>query len=305
MTGAGAGSGFILDEEGHIITNSHVVAQAENIIVVFYDGFQAKAEVVGTDPDSDLAVLKVDELAEGAHPLPLADSDAVQPGDAAIAIGNPFGQQGSMTFGIVSAVGRVIPSLAEGFSIPQAIQTDAAINPGNSGGPLLNAAGEVIGVNAQIRSGGVQANSGVGFAIPSNIVRRVAPVLIEEGSYTWSWLGITGPPTGVNLYIAQANDLESQQGAYIHQVIEDGPAAKAGLQGSTGTTEIDGIEWPVGGDVVVEADGEPIVDFADLLVSVAFKRPGDTMDLTIIRDGERQQVTVELETRPEDFEQSQ
>jgi S1-C subfamily serine protease len=297
-TGQGAGSGFILDDQGHIVTNDHVVQEATSVIAVFHDGTQVEADIIGTDADSDLAVIQVPQLPDGAHPLPLGDSDQVDEGQWAVAIGNPFAQQSSMTAGIISAKGRIIPSLSQGFSIPEAIQTDAAINPGNSGGPLLNLQGEVIGVNAQIRSGGVAANSGVGFAIPSNIVRRVVPVLIERGEYRWPWIGIQAPPGGVNLLIAQANDLPTQRGAYIDEVIPDSPADDAGLQGSTGTTQLRGLQVPVGGDVIVEVDGQPIQDFADLLVEVAFRQPGDSMQVTILRDGQRRQLTVNLEARP-------
>ncbi|MFQ5858583.1 MAG: S1C family serine protease [Anaerolineae bacterium] len=292
IPGQGAGSGFIVDNDGHIVTNNHVVAGANRVIVAFYNGIEAEAEVIGTDADSDLAVVRVDKLIEGAHPLRLGDSDQVQAGDWVIAIGNPFGQQSSMTAGIVSAVGRMIPSLAEGFSIPQAIQTDAAINPGNSGGPLLNLKGEVVGVNAQIAQSGIRANAGVGFAIPSNIVRFVVPALIEKGSYQWPWLGVSGPEQGVDLAIMKANNLEAQQGAYIHEVISGGPAAEAGLRGSRDPDQ------PIGGDVVIKADGRTVADFSDLLVNVAFKKPGDKMELTILRNGQRRQVTVTLEPRP-------
>jgi S1-C subfamily serine protease len=192
MSGSGAGSGFILDNEGHIVTNNHVVADAKQVTVLYYDGTEAEAEIVGTDDDSDLAVIQVHSLPENVHPLPLGDSDLVDVGEWVVAIGNPFGLGSSMTLGIVSAVGRTIPSGATPFAIPQAIQTDAAINPGNSGGPLLDLKGEVIGVNAQIASGGAQANAGVGFAIPSNVVRIVAPVLMEAGAYEWPWLGVEG-----------------------------------------------------------------------------------------------------------------
>jgi 2-alkenal reductase len=296
MTGQGAGSGFILDDEGHIVTNNHVVAEAEEVTAIFYDGFEAQAEIVGTDEDSDLAVIKVDELPEGTRPLTIGNSDSVQPGDWVIAIGNPFRLGGSMSLGIVSAVGRAIPSGVTPFRIPQAIQTDAAINPGNSGGPLLNLEGQVIGVNAQIASGSGGANAGVGFAIPANAVRRVAPALIEEGVYQWPWLGVSGG--SVNLLLQEANDLQVQQGAYIVEVTEGGPAAEAGIQGAAGARELMGMDVPVGGDVVLEADGEAITDFSDLLARVAFKRPGDAVELTILRDGERQQVTVALAVRP-------
>jgi 2-alkenal reductase len=299
LSGQGAGSGFILDKEGHIITNNHVVAQAQQITVVFYNEVEAEAEVVGADANSDLAVIRVEQLPEEIHPLPLSDSDQVEVGEWVIAIGNPFGQQSSMSVGIVSAVGRIIPTGVTPFAIPQAIQTDAAINPGNSGGPLLNLQGEVIGVNAQIVTGGPQVNSGVGFAIPANVVRRVAPVLIESGSYQWPWLGVEGG--SVNLAIMQANNLESQQGAYIDRVVPDSPAAQAGLQGTSLSRQINGLDVPVGGDVVIEADGQPIADFSDLLAYIALKNPHDQIELTILRNGRSRQIRVELSPRPMNF----
>jgi S1-C subfamily serine protease len=300
MTGQAAGSGFILDSDGHIVTNNHVVADAEVITVIFHNGFEERAQLVGADPDSDLAVIQVDQLADGWVSLPLAESSAVEPGEWVVAIGNPFALGGSMSLGIVSAVGRAIPSVTQ-FEIPQAIQTDAAINPGNSGGPLLNLNGEVVGVNAQIASAGTGANTGVGFAIPSDTVRRVVPALIQEGSYTWPWLGVSG--LSVNLLVQQANDLSVQRGAYIAEVVSGGPADQAGLRGATGTETILGLDIPVGGDVVVEADGQPIADFTDLLAYVASKQPGDTVNLTILRDGQQQQVTVQLAARPENLGQ--
>jgi 2-alkenal reductase len=296
LQGEGAGSGFVLDTAGHIVTNHHVINGATLVIVVFYNGFEEKAEVVGSDDDSDLAVLKVASLPEGVHPLPLADSTQVQVGDWAIAIGNPFGLGSSMTLGIVSAVGRSIPSGAAQFSIPEAIQTDAAINPGNSGGPLFNLAGEVIGVNAQIRTGGSQANSGVGFAIPTNVLRQVVPTLISAGAYEWPWLGIEG--ANLNLALAQANHLSTQQGAYIAGVVEGGPAAAAGLHGSSDVATVDGIQVPTGGDVVIALNGKPINSFTDLLAEVAFMLPGDTAELTILRGGQTQAVSVTLVPRP-------
>jgi len=301
--GQGAGSGFILDEEGHIVTNNHVVAQADEVTVVFYNGFEANAEVIGLDDDSDLAVLQVEELAEGAFPLVLGDSDQVQTGEWVVAIGNPFSLGGSITLGIVSAVGRSIPSGITPFAIPQAIQTDAAINPGNSGGPLLNLNGEVIGVNAQIlTSGTTLANSGVGFAVPVNVVRRVVPVLIDQGRYEWPWLGVN-LPASVNLLLVQANDLPTQQGVYIHEVVPGGPADQAGLEGSTGSTTVNGLLMPTGGDVILEVDGQPLNGLDQLLAAIAFKNPGDEMALTILRDGEQQQLTATLEARPQQFDQ--
>jgi S1-C subfamily serine protease len=300
-SGQGEGSGFILDDQGHIVTNNHVVDQAYRVTVIFHNGFEESAQIIGTDADSDLAVLKVESLPDNAHPLSLGDSDQVQPGEWVMAIGNPFGLGGSMSVGVVSATGRTIPSGAASFRIPQAIQTDAAINPGNSGGPLLNLSGEIIGVNAQIASGSSGTNSGVGFAIPANIVRRVVPVLIESGQYQWPWLGVTGG--SVNLLIMQANNLDTQQGAYIHQVVSGGPAAQAGLQGTTGTTEVDGIETFVGGDVVIAIDGRQVNDWSDLLVDIAFHQVGDQVELTILRDGQRQTVQVTLQARPENVQQ--
>jgi len=296
ISGQGAGSGFVLDDEGHIVTNNHVVAEAQRVTVIFYNGIEVEAKIVGADDYSDLAVIRANSLPQGVHPLTVGDSDQVVTGDWVVAIGNPFSLGGSMSLGIVSATGRSIPSGVARFGIPQAIQTDAAVNPGNSGGPLLNLSGEVIGVNAQIASAGARVNSGVGFAIPSNIVRKVTPVLIASGSYQWPWLGVEG--TSLNLILQRANDLEIQQGAYIISVAPDGPADEAGLQGSPNTRLVEGLDAPVGGDVVVAADGKSIADFDDLLVAVTSKSPGDTIELTILRDGNEQRVTVTLEARP-------
>jgi S1-C subfamily serine protease len=295
----GSGSGFILDEEGHIVTNNHVVAGSEHLTVVFYDGFQERAEIVGRDPSSDLAIIKVDSLPAGTHPLTIGDSDQLEVGEWVVTIGNPFGLSSSIAVGIVSATGRTLATGVTPFSIPQAIQTDAAINPGNSGGPLVNLDGEVVGVNAQIATTGTGTNSGVGFSIPSNIVRRVAPTLIANGSYDWPWLGIEG--TSVSLLIQEANDLDTQQGAYIASVVSGGPAEAAGLRGTSGTRQVDGFDIPTGGDVIVEVDGEPVIDFSDLLVRIASSSPGDTLELTIIRGGERVSVSVTLQARPTDF----
>jgi S1-C subfamily serine protease len=284
--GTGAGSGFIIDEQGHIITNNHVIEGATTVIVEYYNGFQSEARVIGADEYSDLAVLQVDELAEGSHPLPLGDSDGARPGQWVLAFGNPFGNTNSMTLGIISAIGRSIPSgLQSGglsrYLLPEAIQTDAAINPGNSGGPLINLSGEVIGVNAQIATGGVAANSGVGFAIPSNVVRQVVPVLMSEGAYSWPHLGVEGGD--VNLLVQRELGLEEQGGAYIAGVTPGGPADDAGIEP---------------GDVIIEADGEPVENFDELLARVAFSSPGTTIHLTILRNGEARQVDAVLEPRP-------
>jgi 2-alkenal reductase len=264
--------------------------------VLLSDESIVRAEVVGIDDDSDLAVLKVDLPADALTFLPLADSDAVLPGQEVIAIGNPFGRQSSMTYGIVSAVGRTILGLTP-FSIPQAIQTDAAINPGNSGGPLLNLRGEVIGVNAQIESA-VRANAGVGFAIPSNIVARVVPTLIAEGRFQWPWLGVRGGSLTPRL--AEANDLPiNTRGAYISSIVEGGPAAEAGLRGVTGQAEINGLPVPVGGDVVVAMNGRPVLDMDDLILAISQQQIGDRVTLTVLRDGEQIELGAELAARPD------
>ncbi len=296
IIGEGAGSGFVLDEAGHIVTNNHVVDGAESISVIFYNGYEVPAEMVGTDPYSDLAVIQAESMPEGVIPLALGDSDSVEVGEWVVAIGNPFGQQSSMTIGIVSALGRTIGSGATPFSIPQAIQTDAAINPGNSGGPLLTLDGQVVGVNAQIATGGISANAGVGFAIPSNIVRLVAPSLIENQEYAWPWLGVSG--TDLSLMLREANDIQAQLGTYILNVDPEGPAADAGLQGITGTQLIDAIEVPIGGDVVIAVDGEAVNSFSDLLVDIAYKHPGDEVNLSVLRDGVEVEISVVLAPRP-------
>lgn len=302
--GAAAGSGFILDNHGHIVTNNHVVADSTFVMVAFADGTQEQAKVLGTDVDSDLAVIQVNQLPEGMHALPLGDSDKLQVGDWAIAIGNPFGLGGSMTLGIVSALGRSIPSGVTPFAIPGAIQTDAAINPGNSGGPLLNMAGEVVGINAQIETGGTsRANTGVGFAIPAKVVHHVVPSLITKGAFQWPWLGIAGGSVG--LLLQEANKLPTQKGAYISQVVPAGPAEKAGLRGSSGETTVNGLPVETQGDVVVQVDNQPVSAFDDLLAYIAFKAPGDKVTLTVLRGGQRQQIPVTLASRPADFQPDQ
>jgi len=295
QSGQAAGSGFVFDESGHIVTNNHVVENANLVVVIFQDGSESKAEIVGTDPYSDLAVIQVDRLPDSATPLPLGDSNSIVTGDWVVAIGNPFGLNSSMSLGIISAIGRTIP-VGNSFSIPEAIQTDAAINPGNSGGPLLNMQGQVIGVNAQIASGGAMANAGVGFSIPANTVRRVIPTLIEVGSFQWPWLGIEG--TSVNLFIAQANNSTVEKGAYIVNVVPGGPADLAGLQGGADLVNIDGVDIPTGGDIITEANGETIDDYSELLALIASNEPGATIELTILRNGQQQQVNATLGPRP-------
>lgn len=300
----GQGSGFVYDRQGHIVTNYHVVEGADEALVLFSDGDQARATIVGTDPDGDLAVIKADHLPAGdLVPLELGDSDQVQVGQMAIAIGNPFGLQGTLTTGIVSAVGRTLAlgrasSAVPGqrFSIPRMVQTDAAINPGNSGGPLLNSRGQVIGINTAInaRDG---ANSGVGFAVPANLIRRVVPQLIKEGHYSYPWLGVTG--RDVNPDIAEAMKLPERRGALVVDVVKASPAERAGLRGKSRTVTVRDSELEIGGDVVIGIDGSPVRQFDDILVYLIEKTSvGQRVRLTILREGRQDTVEVVLAERP-------
>ena len=294
----GGGSGFVWDQAGHIVTNHHVVNNATEIEVIFADETRAKAEIVGSDPDADLAVIKVDLPAAALIPVKLGDSDELQVGQISIAIGNPFGQDFTMTSGIVSGVERTIRSGNGPYSIPEVIQTDAPINPGNSGGPLLTWQGEVIGINTQIvsRSG---SSSGVGFAVPINIAKRVVPTLIEGQVFEYAWLGISG-----NTLTAEAvtfRDLASgTKGALIMAVAEDGPADEAGLDGRNRDSGVESDEFRFGGDIITAIDGQPITDMDDLIsYLVGETRPGETVTLDVIRaDGAKEQVEVTLGVRP-------
>lgn len=298
----GMGSGFVWDDEGNIVTNNHVVEGAEKIEVTFSDETVVTAELVGTDPDSDLAVIRVDMSADQLQPVQIGDSETLRVGQLAIAIGNPFGLEGTMTVGIVSALGRSLPASA-GFtggpvySIPNVIQTDAPINPGNSGGVLLNDKGEVIGVTAAIESP-VRANAGVGFVIPSSIVTRVVPELIANGGYSHPYLGISG----VSLFpdLATAMDLDkNQRGALVSTITPGGPAEKAGLFGSEDQVTIEGVDMQVGGDVIIAIDGESVEDMDSLIAYLsANTEVGQRIILTVLRDGSPVEVDVTLEARP-------
>ncbi len=303
----GQGSGFVLDEQGHIVTNQHVVLGADRIEVDFASGHKAWATVLGTDPDSDLAVLKV-EVPEGVLvPLPLADSDQVRVGEFVIAIGNPFGLSGTMTVGVVSAIGRVLESQREApggrpFSAGDLIQTDAAINPGNSGGPLLNLDGQVVGVNRAIRTdsftdSGAATNSGVGFAVPVNILRRVAPSLIENGYFDYPYLGISslGDDT-LNLPLLEELNLPSDAtGAYITCVVNGSPAEDAGL---IGAGPCDG-PLVSGGDLIVAIDSVPVQTFSDLLsYLISETTVGEQVTLTVLREGQLVDLSLTLAPRP-------
>jgi S1-C subfamily serine protease len=295
LTSFAQASGFIYDNQGHVLTNAHVVHGTDAVEVTFSNGLIREASLVGEDLNSDLAVILVD-LPQGVESIPLGAMDELAVGQTVVAIGNPFGLEGTLTRGIISALGRTIPALTI-YSIPEAIQTDAAINPGNSGGPLLNLNGEVIGVNAQIETNGTsQSNIGVGFAIPVSIVQRVVPTLIEKGSYDWPLLGISGYT--VNPPLVKAMNLPVEQGAYVSSVTDNGPALAAGLQGTTETISQDGRNVEIGGDIITAIDGQAVNTFDDLLVYLSLHTiPGQQVTLTILRNGSYQQVDVTLGTR--------
>ena len=291
------GTGFLWDDQGHIVTNYHVVQDADQVTVVFADDTEVQAEILGGDPDSDLAVLKVD-VPEGVRPVVLGDSDALRVGQLAVAIGNPFGQTFTMTRGIVSAIGRTIRSGNSSFSIPNVIQTDAPINPGNSGGPLLDRRGRVIGINTQIisRTGG---STGIGFAVPINTAKRVVPVLIRDGRYDYAWLGISGVTLRAD--VADTMGLpQGTRGALIISVGQDSPADKAGLGGSDKTLARNGREFQFGGDVIVAVNGTPVRNMDALIVYLIEQtKPGDRVTFDLFRDGgETTQAEVTLGTRP-------
>jgi S1-C subfamily serine protease len=304
----GQGSGFVIDKEGYILTNYHVVENALQIEVVFSSGYRAKGEVIGTDLDSDIAVIKVDVPDEEIHPLILGSSEDVKVGQTVFAIGNPYGLSGTMTVGIVSARGRMLESLREStsggyFSSADLIQTDAAINPGNSGGPLLNLNGEVIGINRAIRIDGEDGvstlyNSGVGFAVPVDVVKRVTPYLIEFGKYDYPYLGIVSrEELGLveREYLGLSADV---QGAYVLSVVEGEPAEKAGIIGGVDSDTVNA--FPLGGDLITAVDDQPVRNFSDLLsYLIAYKSPGDTIQVSLLRDGQELVLPVVLSKRPD------
>lgn len=300
------GSGFVWDKAGHIVTNNHVVKNGGEISVMFSDGFVVPAEIVATDSYSDLAVLKVDMPADSLTPVTLASSADVRVGQTAVAIGNPYGLEGTMTLGIISAVGRSLTVDAESstglssgssYTIPNVIQTDAPINPGNSGGVLLNVEGQVVGVTSAIESS-TDSNAGIGFAVPSDIVARVVPALIDNGKYEYPYLGISG--TSLSYALNQAMNLdENQRGVLVAQVTDGGPADTAGVQGSDRQVEVDGTSVTVGGDIITQIDGQPVTTFDGMVAYlIENKSPGDTAVLQVLRDGKTVKVTLTLGTRP-------
>jgi 2-alkenal reductase len=290
----GSGSGFVYDGDGRIVTNNHVVEDGGVFEIIFANRERRRAEVIGTDVDSDLAVIKVDSLPEGVRPFELGDSDQLQVGQLVIAIGNPFGEQGSMSLGIISGLGRSLESQRElenglgRYSLPEVIQTDAPINPGNSGGPLINMTGQVVGINSAIRST-TGVNSGVGFAIPINAVRQIVPSLIANGNYVYSFIGVQ--IQSLNLNLQDRFGLPRPTGAYVTGVTAGGPADEGGLI----PADSDGL----GGDLIIGIDGEPVLDTESLIAYLVFNtQVGQTVQLTVIRDGETIELPVTLGARP-------
>ena len=298
----GSGSGFVIDTEGHIITNNHVVEEANIVRVIFSDGSVADdAQILGRDPYSDLAVIFVDVSPERLVPLELGDSSTLQVGQRVIAIGNPFGLEGTMTVGIISALGRTLPAQViqnAGFRNPEIIQTDAAINPGNSGGPLLNTRGQVIGVNTAIRSA-TGTNSGIGFAVPVNSVKHIVPHLIEEGTYHYPYLGITSDNRFTVAELAGPLGLLVTHGVLISEVQPETAAVRAGLRGGDHEVEIMGATIMAGGDIIVAIDGYELRDFDDLIAYLVRETEvGQEVVLTVIRDRTELEIPVILGERP-------
>jgi len=291
------GSGFVYDNLGHIITNAHVVDGASKATVTFLDGSQYDAEIIGKDKFTDIAVIKVNEKPRLLHPLQIGDSSQLRVGEQVAAIGNPFGLSGSMTSGIVSQMGRLLPSQDSGFSIPDVIQTDAAINPGNSGGPLLNLRGEVVGINTAIQSRSGEF-SGVGFAIPSNTAIKIVPSLIEDGEYDHPWIGISGRDIDTDL--ARVLELKDAKGFLIITVVDGSPADKAGLKGVSETYVADGKEYPVDGYIIISVDDKEVRKISDILIHLQREKSvGDEMVLGVLRDGKFLHITLELVERPD------
>ena len=292
---SGVGSGFVFDNKGHIITNAHVVDGATKIVITFLDGREYNAEIVGVDTFTDVAVVKVNADLSLLHPLTLGDSSSLKVGEPIAAIGNPFGLSGSMTSGIVSQLGRLLPS-GSGYSIPDVIQTDAAINPGNSGGPLINMRGSVVGINTAIQSATGEF-TGVGFAVPSQTIAKIVPNLIRDGEYKHPWIGISGRDIDPDL--SKVLNLKDAVGFLIVTVVPDSPAEKAGLHGSEKVVEVDGVEYTIGGDIILSVDGKEVRKISDILIHLQrAKAVGDDLVLEILRDGRTSNFTLVLGERP-------
>jgi S1-C subfamily serine protease len=296
----GTGSGFLYDTEGHVVTNYHVVADAESVSVALTTGEVYPAAIVGTDPSNDLAVLRI-EAENLPNPISLGDSEQLRVGQFVVAIGSPFRQAGTLTVGVISALGRVIES-PDGRFIGEAIQTDAAINPGNSGGPLLDLWGRVIGVNSQIISPS-QASAGIGFAVSANTVRRVIPQLIAQGRYPHPWLEVSTVPfdvEGARLLREAGMEVPVEQGLLVVEVVPGSSAAQAGIRGSDRAVRIGNARIPLGGDIITAINGKPIANSQELTVYLETEtQVGDRVEVTLIRDGQEMTVTVTLAERPE------
>jgi len=295
----GSGSGIVLDRGGHVVTNDHVIRGADTIRVYFSDDTIAEATVLGTDPDADLAVLQVDVPPEVLVPLELGTSAGLQVGQMAIAIGNPYGYERTLTVGHISALGRVLQQESQ-FSIADVIQTDAAINPGNSGGPLLDSNGLVIGVNSYYRpSSPIGGSVGIGFAVPVDEVKLVVPALIAEGRYRHPWLGIRGYT--IRPELVGALGLSVERGALVAEVIDGGPADRAGLRGGRSEVDVPGYPEPVpaGGDVIIAIENTAVGGMDDIITYLQRTKLGQTLTVTIVRDGEERTVEIELGARPE------
>ena len=302
--GTATGSGFLIDTEGHIITNNHVVEGADRVEVKLgASDTTYTAEVVGTDPATDVALLKVDAPTDQLHPLALGDSSKVQVGEPVVAIGNPFGLDRTVTAGIVSALQRQIQA-PDGFSISHVIQTDAAINPGNSGGPLIDGAGNVIGINSQIQTGGSSSgNVGIGFAVPINTAREVVRQIEEHGEVKHAFLGINGGSITPDL--ARALKLPVTEGVLVNEVVEGGPADQAGLEGGDTSATIEGASIELGGDIITAVDGKKVAGMEEVINVVNSAAPGDKLELTVDRDGDTKKIVVTLGVRPASAEDSQ
>jgi S1-C subfamily serine protease len=301
--GAATGSGFLIDGDGHVITNSHVVEGAKRVEVTLGSSDESyEAEIVGTDPATDVALLRIDAPADQLQPLALGDSSKVPVGEPVVAIGNPFGLEKTVTAGIVSALQRQIQA-PNGFSISHVIQTDAPINPGNSGGPLIDSSGQVIGINTQIQTGGAQGNVGIGFAVPINTARDVVEQLRERGEVQHAYLGVSGGTITPDL--ANALKLPVDRGVLIAEVVEGGPADEAGLEGGDSSATIEGANIQVGGDIVTEIDGRPVSGMEDVIDAVNSSSPGDELRMTVLRDGDSRDATVKLGVRPDSAEDTQ
>jgi S1-C subfamily serine protease len=299
--GGASGSGFVIDKEGHVLTNNHVVEGASEVSVKLGASEESyEAEVVGTDPATDVALLEVDAPADELHPLTMGSSSDVEVGDPVVAIGNPFGLDRTVTSGIISALQRQIQA-PNGFSISHVLQTDAAINPGNSGGPLINEAGEVIGINAQIATGGGgNGNVGIGFAIPIDTVRANLEQLKETGEVEHAFIGISGGTLTPEL--ADALDLPVEEGVIVQTVVGGGPADEAGIQPGQTSAEVEGQQVGLGGDIITEVDGKKVASMDELIEIIQGSEPGDELTLTIFRDDQEKTARVTLGTQPESSE---